>query len=834
VSVGARLVRHRVAVLAGLLATAAAIGSFAPGIEAHFEPEELVAPDERARDAHEAMRRAFGEEEQALVIVIEAPDVLELETLRWMHRTALALGRDPSVRRVESPTTTPLPHEAPPAPATDATLDELDDLDEDDAAPSPVDSPALRALGTIAAADPQRWPMGMLSIAERGQALVVRPVAPASGPTAETASRLGELLEASPLLRRRLVAPDHSVAVIAAVLADPDDRGAADRLVRRAERLAAGPPAGVRASLSGVPAIRLTMIEALHRDQLLLILLAAIASVTVLVLGTRSVAGVVLPMGTVGITVALTVGGMALAGEPLNLLTNMIPPLLVTIGLAEAVHMVLRWEEEVRAGADRTQAAVRTLETMWLACFVTTFTTAAGFGALMLQETAILRKFGLIAALASMLAYVVTVLFVPALLPSFRPSRAQASEASGGALERAVTRMAAATSARWRVTLGVSTLLLAGSLWMARDVVVDSTLMDQFARDSDVARTTGVLEAGLDGVRSVDIGLRAPEGTFATPEGIARLDELAGWLRAQPGVLRVTSGADWLAEVRALLVGDPELRDARWRGREELAGYRALLAATASAERGDPLARFLSRDGAAARLEVRLADRGASRILAMLGAFETRARERFEVTFSGEAYDASRGLDRIVSSLGSLGAAVALIFAVMTLLFRSLRLGLLSVPPNALPLAMTLAYMTLRGIPLNAATVIVFTVTLGLAVDGATHVIARFREEALPGRDAREIVLRTVASSGRGVIVASATLLLGYGALLFSAFEPVRLFGELSFVAIFGSLLAQLVLLPALLATFALPRARAADAHESAAPLEEPAGEPSASRTARR
>src|SRR5690606_16397047 len=100
--------------------------------------------------------------------------------------------------------------------------------------------------------------------------------------------------------------------------------------------------------------------------------------------------------------------------------------------------------------------------------------------------------------------------------------------------------------------------------------------------------------------------------------------------------------------------------------------------------------------------------------LAMLRRFEANARERTgrTVTFSGEAWDASRGLERIVDALGGLASAVVMILLVMTMLFRSVRLGLLSIPPNALPLSLTLAYMALRGIPLHAATVIVFTVTV--------------------------------------------------------------------------------------------------------------------------
>ena len=246
------------------------------------------------------------------------------------------------------------------------------------------------------------------------------------------------------------------------------------------------------------------------------------------------------------------------------------------------------------------------------------------------------------------------------------------------------------------------------------------------------------------------------------------------------------------------MTGEDAARAEAFRSEEQV---RALCGLVASGV-ADPMSRYVTADGSRARIEVRLADRGSRRTLAMLSRFEERAAELrgVRVVFSGEAWDASRGLERIVNSLGGLASTIGVIFLVMTLLFRSVRLGLLSIPPNALPLAMTLAYMVLRGIPLHAATVIVFTVSVGLTVDGSTHVIARFREESGGGGTIEELLHRTMASSGRGVVLSSLTLLIGYGALLFSAFEPVRLFGELSAVAIGAALVAQLLLLPALLA----------------------------------
>lgn len=802
-----RIVESRRVVLAGLALTTVAFAGFIPSVEVRFEPEELVAPDELP-DVDADLLPA----DEPLVVVVEADDVLAPPVLAYIHTLSEVFVRDPAVRAVDGPTTTPLPSPTD-LEAPDETLESLAELDDADVVPPAVDllDPVLVAVGDVVAADPTRWPLGMISFAGEGRAVRVAPlVAPGEVPTARHAAALAALVERSALVGGRLVSRDRRLCVVVLSLDTAAPRSDVDAAIVRARATTSSPPDGVRVSLSGLPAIRLEMVEALRADQLRLVALAFGLSLVVLVLGTRSRAGVLVPLATVGVTVVLTLGAMGLTGEPLNLLTNMIPPLLVTIGLAEAVHLVLRWEELAGEGLDRRRAAHLALDAMALPCLVTTGTTAIGFGALVLQETTILRHFGIIAATASMLVYLITVLLVPAALPSFVP-RAEADRApSRGWLERALVEIARLTGRRAAATILGSTLVLVGALLVARDLRVDSMLMDQFARGSSVARTTRALERHLDGVRSLEVVLAAAPGHFATPEGMADVLHVSEWLRAQPGVLRATSLGDWLLEARRVVRGDEELGAPTFASSREIAALRRMLVATAGVGR-DGTAGLVSEDGARARIEVRLADRGASRILAMLDDLtgEIARRPGLEGRFAGEAVLASRGLDRIVRSLGSLSAAVTLIFIVMTLLFRSLRLGLISIPPNALPIALTLAYMVVRGIALNAATVIVFTVSIGLAVDGATHVIARFREEALRADvDAAELVRRTVVSSGRGVMLASATLLLGYGALLTSAFEPIRLFGELSAVAIAGSLVAQVVLLPALLAAFARPRPR--------------------------
>ena len=158
-------------------------------------------------------------------------------------------------------------------------------------------------------------------------------------------------------------------------------------------------------------------------------------------------------------------------------------------------------------------------------------------------------------------------------------------------------------------------------------------------------------------------------------------------------------------------------------------------------------------------------------------------------------------MDAVVDDLmGSLALALVIIVLILTLLFRSIRLGLLSIPPNLIPLVFTMAYMVWRDIPLNAATVIIFSISLGLAVDGTIHVLARFREETrLNGLSTESALILAARGTGRAIVVSCVTLMAGFSVLLFSNFVPVQRFGELIAVTVGCTLFATLIVQPVLL-----------------------------------
>lgn len=782
------LSRWRRPLLAFLTISTFASVAMIPRLRAVFAPEELVPPSEEDRARFEALLGPFGDDDAPLLVVIRADDVLSLDALRFTHALARHFTSAPWVERVNSLTTTAFPHLVQLEPDHAVTLDVLESEDDEPDALDP-------ALGRAIATAPARFPSGLLSLAERldGKTLQVAPLV--SGKRVEKEDR--DTIEAwarnSPLVRGRLLSADRQLAVI---VIEPRLRGdALEAEVRKSREwlMAQRAPEGVQAELAGMPEVRASMVDALRGDQIRLVVFAILGSLIVLAIGTRSASGTILPLAAAGITSAHVIGAMAILDEPLNLLNNTVAPLLITIGIGDAVHLFARYREELAHTPDRFEAARRTMRAMSRACFLTATTTAVGFGSLIVSETEVVQRYALTAALGVMFGYLVTITFLPAALPSFavRPETAHGSTW----LDRAVRTLADVSARRAVPMLALAFAILGASLWLGRSVRVDSTLSAQLGADSSVRRTLTELEAKLSGVRTFSIGLHAPTGIF-DGDRLAHIAELQAWLRSQPEVLRVD--------------GPPELLDAVW---AELTGVeepvvdpvRAAALAELMDREAPELTRRHLRDGTRARIEVRLADAGEARTARLLGSIEERLAlwEGVDSVVGGEAARSARGLERLMGDLGgSVGLAMLIIFTTIGGTLRSVRLGLISILPNVMPLAITLAYMALRDIPLHAATMIVFSISVGLAVDDTIHLLARYREEISSGRERLDAVRESLRSSGRAALLSVSTLWVGFATLAFASFVPIRLFGELSLVALGSALVCELLVLPATLATF--------------------------------
>jgi len=762
---------HRVATTGLVLsaAVAAIVIVALRGISLDFTPQALFTTFAVQEDIDKRFSEHFGSTENVALIIVRsasgvegpAPRVTTREALQYIHDLAAELAEREYAERVESITTVAIPRGGEP-----------------------------------------------------GELLVNSPIVGAeiSDDEVETLRRA---IAGTGLLQGTLISEDGDTAVVAIVLADGYEKLARlQPVIADLEALIAAraPPRGFEAEIGGLPNIRVYMIECFQRDQARLIPVALLVCAMILFFTFRWLPGVIFPSIAVGLALAFTLGVMALYGEPFNIINQVVPTLLIVIGTSDAIHLISRYGEEYRRNPSRHDAAKETLATMASACFFTSFTTAVGFGSLAVSQTTLLARFGVLSAIAVIFAYITSILFLPPALSWATPPRGLVKMGQGW-VEQWTAAIVAFVLRRPGQTVLVSGAITVCLIVMAGQVTVDTTLLESFPDSDRIHQQTLMLQEELDGVLPIEVSLSADEdGRFDDPEVLNAVSEVQRWLEREPQVLSTRSYGDLLYEGWAAYSDDPSVHDMPLESRAQVAQLASLL----ESGRPNPIAPFVTPDRRHLRLNIQIRDDGSASTLALAERLTERLGEALDgidgvvVELSGDAYSGSRGLDSLINDIiNSFGLAFVVIFLLMTFLFRSVRIGLISIPANVLPLIATMAYMFVRDVSLNTTTAIIFSVSIGLAVDDTIHMLARFKEERKDEPDIDLAMLRAARGSGRAIVVTSVMLAGGMLVMLLSSFNPVRLFGEFVCVTLVGCLFGDLILLPALLKLFAEPPAAA-------------------------
>jgi len=749
-------------VLGGLVASVVLSLVFIPRLRFDFAPQSIYVGNDSLVAYSYEFKETFGHDESVVLIVLQAEgegDVLDAPALQWQLRVAERLREIPGIARVESLATL----EAPRPGLGGVRLERIvktDPLDED---------AAFRARGQF---------------------------------------------DNMPLLRGGLLSGDDRLATLPVFLdLDKPDIDQTKALVQQIEGVLAGEPlpTGYRSRLTGLPVLRVEIVNDLRADQWTLIPLAAITYLAVLWFMFRSVSGSLLPMVAVGIALAWTFAVFAATGESLNLVSNVLPVLLLIIGVSSSVQLVSCYSEEMQAcGGDRLAAAQRAIAHMTPACLLAALTTAIGFASVATARSLVLKRFAWQAALGVGFQYLCTLLTLGTLFRFFAPPRRDPTlEGRPGPVTRVAAALGAAVARHPWPTVCGALLVVAISLWGARAVRINSyNALETFQSDHPAVQTLKLVEKELSGVVPLEVSLQADRaGRFLEPEVFHKTVEFTRQARSLPGVLAGQSYADLLREVvshwpgRRVSESDLELVP------ETPAGQRRLERAAGFTEKFPEATHhydYLSPDGTRARVRLRIAEIGSQQTLKLIGQLESALREQFpegagiEARLTGEAYVSALALTTLIRDLFfSLLTASLVIFSLIALEFRSLRAGLIAALPNLTPLAITMGYMGYRGYDMNVGNVIVFTVCLGLADDNTIHFLYRFRDELRRGHPVPDAIQRAFLGTGRAIVATSLLLLAGLAALRMSNFVPTQRFAELTSVTILGNLLGVLLLLPA-------------------------------------
>lgn len=584
--------------------------------------------------------------------------------------------------------------------------------------------------------------------------------------------------------------------------------------------------AGATIEVSGVPSIVVEMVEAIQRDLEKFTLLAAVFVVAFLAVVFRRVRWVALPMLATCSTVAWTVGLMLWLGKRVTVITANVPALLLVVALAHSIHMVVRWRELLARfpAATRGERVLWLVRGLWWPCLFTSTTTIVGFVSLVTAGSRPIKDFGLLMAFGTALSFVVSFVVVPGLLYLLPDLKGE------GQLERSATFLEGVARAsmrrRWRVGL-VAAVLAAVGAWGASRLDVEARFIDYFKRGSQVHTGLTTIDQRLGGTSGLEIIVEGPAGSLgpAKPDNLQRLADLEAWLRARPEVGVVMGYAGIIDEMRKL-APKADRRQVGFMlgqalGPEKLQG---LIGPYVTVQPREVEKRTVG-PYAAARIvaRVRETDDGLRR-RELLEEVKQELARRFPKETGLTAEPTGMFVlyanmlstlmgSQVSSSLYCLGA----IWLMLTLLLRHPGAAALALVPNLLPILVVLGAMGLGGVPLDMATVMIASVSLGIGIDAAIHYLFRYRFELEKDGKLDEALARTSGSIGTSIFWTSLTSVVGFAVLAVSEFRPNAYFGLLTGVAMVAALFAMLTLLPVLVQLVGLFSGRAVNAHAALA-----------------
>jgi predicted RND superfamily exporter protein len=605
----------------------------------------------------------------------------------------------------------------------------------------------------------------------------------------------------SPIFRGELLNEKGTATAVHLFVEDrPNDAGFNDRLVAAANSMiaAARDRLGdrVRIYLCGAPFLKQSILGSIRSDGETLTPAAMLLVLAVLYLFFRSASAVLVPCLTGLASVLVTLGWMGLMGFAVNPVSVIIPTLLVVVGCTEDIHLLAEYGIGLRSGLERDRAIHHMAVHSGLAILLTSLTTFIGFITIAPNPIPMLREFALAAAFGMMANFVVTILMMPHILRWFKPLQWRRMENTAIATARGAIARVSRDHRRAVLiaTAGFGMVAGAGCLL----VKADTDYLRFFKTESPVRQVYRDFSRDMVGGTNllVVVSGSAP-GDMTSPQVLENVVALNAFLAERYD--KAIGFTDFLRKMHQ------EMND----GRPEfykLPESQALIAQYALLLNQDDLVRFVDFDFQRTAILVRASLRGSQvinrevkRIRRFIAANLSRD---LHYTVTGEAVLVNKASDAISRELVvNLLYVFGTIFIFISLLFMSVKAGLLAMVPNLLPVIAIFALMGLTGIPLSISTFPVAIIALGIAVDDTIHLMVRYSKEIKRNEDNDAAMAKTFEGEFRPVMTTSLALILGFMVLLLADFGSTIEFGLLTAVAIAAALLSDLVVTPALLLT---------------------------------
>ncbi len=562
---------------------------------------------------------------------------------------------------------------------------------------------------------------------------------------------------------------------------------------------------------SGLPLIRTIMATQVAGELKLFLLLAALATGLVLLILLRSMYAVFFSMMVVGIAVVWSLGTIVLCGFKISLLTGLIPPLIVVIGITNCVYLLNKYHIEFIKCNNKMQALQQVIERIGLATLFTNLTAAIGFGVFYFTKSAVLKEFGLVAGLNITGIFVISVILIPCVF-SFLPSPKKRHtgyldyKLLNGILNVFDNLVHHQRKWIYRVTI---VLVVLSAIGMLR-LTATGFIVDDIPHNDKIYTDLKFFESAFKGVMPFEVMVEGKE-----KNALKKGNVLAKMNQVQDSILQYPVFSEPLSVIEAIKFvnqanagGDPLQYKLKSHG-QGLGGVdmnTVILTYLTKLKDKRLIGSLVDSNVQTARLSLNIADIGSKRMRELVNTIKPKLNavidtSKYKVTLTGTSIVFLEGNRFIIDGLiQSLILAFLLIAVCMGYLFRSFRMVIFSMLPNLVPLMITAGLMGFFGIPLKPSTVLIYSIAFGIAIDNAIRFLAKYQQE-LHRHDWNISKTVSMALHEAGISIIYTSIILFFGFIIFTAssFGGTFYLGLLTSVTLVVAMFNNLLLLPSML-----------------------------------
>jgi predicted RND superfamily exporter protein len=564
---------------------------------------------------------------------------------------------------------------------------------------------------------------------------------------------------------------------------------------------------GMGVHYSGLPYIRTKVTEKMQKETLMFTILALVIASVILLIFFRSFKAVMFTMIIVLSNVAWVFGLIALLGYKITILTGILPPLMTIIVVENCIFLLNKFHHDFRWHGNKIRSLSRMVQRIGNANLMTNATTAAGFAAFIITGNKILVEFGITASISILVAYALTLFLVPIIfsyLPDPKYRHIQHLEYSN--VSKIISRIVQVVeNHRNLVYIVLGTIILVGlsGLFFLKTT---GRIVDDISRRDVLYKDLMFIEKNFGGVMPLEIVVDTEKkrGVLRI-RNIEKLDEMEQYLDRFPESSKSISLVDVVKFSRQAFYGGDSNFYALPNNQEMNFMMRYLPKFDNSGKK-TILNSFIDTNMQVTRISTQMANIGTPEIEAIKEDIQARAdsifpEKDYHVNVTGTSVVYQEGSRYLIRNLASsLVLAIIVITLLMALLFTSMRMILISLVPNLIPLLMTAGMMGFLGITVKPSTILIFSIALGISVDNAIHFLSRYRLYLIFNNwQIRYSAIAALKETGYSMVYSSVVLFFGFSIFILSSFGGTQALGYLISFTLLMALLSNLFILPSLI-----------------------------------